>query len=183
MEEYIIFVLIVILLFLYNFYEDYNFYTTSEKYCNQTDSDTCVLYAPNIPMDPKIKHKICGKYNTKIKEENIVSNKGKFIFPKQELLYDGIWKSNKYVKDNIETQKWDIIKNQYPAEGEYATDKYLHMPENHMCLDMEVVDKDIYYPNWNKLEMKDRNMYNFDVCEYNKRKNHKGSIVYLEPGL
>lgn len=184
MEEYIILALIIVLLFLYTSYEGYNNISEStEEYCNQSESDTCALLAPNIPDDPKNRFEICGKFNRAVSEKEIAPTEGKFVFPKQELLYDGIWKSHRKIKDNVETQEWEMIKDQYPVEGEYAADKYLHMPKKHMCLDMEVVEKDIYYPDWNVLAMKDRNMYNFDVCDYNKREDHKGSIVYLPAGV
>ena len=184
MEEYIILILIIVLLILYTFYENSTYYSLSnEEYCNQSESDTCALLAPNIPDDPKTEYQICGKYCKSISEKDIAPTEGKYVFPKQELLYDGIWKSDRKFTNSTETQKWKMIGDQFPVEGEYAANKYLHLPEKHMCLDMEVVDKDIYYPNWNLLEMKDRNMHHFDVCDYNKSEKHKGGIFHLEVGL
>lgn len=182
MEEIIIIILIIVLLAIYIFYENYPYYSPSnEKYCNK--SETCILMAPNIPKDPQTKYQICGKYNKPIQDNNIAPTEGKFIFPKQRLLYDGIWKSDRKIDNTTEIQNWNMITDQYPIEGEYATDKFLHMPEKHMCLDMEVIDKDIYYPNWNILAMKDRNMHHLDVCDYNKSTAHKNGIFYLEAGL
>ena len=182
MEEIIVIAVIIILFILYIGYEKYE-YISNEEYCNQSESTTCPLLAPNIPDDPRKSFKICGKFCKPIKEKNIAPTEGRFVFPKQELLYDGIWKSNRKIDDNKETQKWNMIGNQFPVEGEYASNNYLHMPEKHMCLDMEVIDRDVYYPNWNVLQIKDRNMYNFDVCDYDKRKDHKKGIVYWPAGV
>ena len=105
MEETIIIVLIITLFILYTCYQGYK-NNSNEKYCNQSESNTCALLAPNIPDDPRHVFKIGGKYCKPIKEQSIASDVGRYKFVKQELMYDGIWKSDREIDDNKETQQW-----------------------------------------------------------------------------
>lgn len=171
-------VVLIFLLILYLYYETYK--PVQENYNNWSDNDTHALLAPNIPDDPQTTYKIGGKYCKPILEKNIVPIDGKYKFIKQQLMYDGIWKSDRKISDNTETQKWSI-KYGSPIEGTYATNKFFHLPEKVMteC----TIDRDIYFPDWNRLEIKDRNKYNFDVCDYDKNKNYKKGIMYVEAGV
>lgn len=175
MEILITIVILVFLVLMYFYYEN----TTTENYCNQNDENsTHALLAPNIPVDPQTRYRIGGKYCKPLSEKNIVPESGKYEFIKEKLLYDGIWNDDRKIEDDIEVKEWKIKK---PIGGVYASNKFLHLPERIMTED--TIDKDIYFPDWNRLEIRDRNMYNFDVCDYNKSKNHRKNIMYIEAGI
>jgi hypothetical protein len=186
--EYIL-LLIFILILLYTFFL---FFQKNEYFQNIHHSflpniyDTNILLSPNIPTDKRYKFKIGGKhckeYNFKIVPEN-----GKYIFPKQELLYDGIYKSKRKFynnKDNdIELQKWNIINKYYPINDKYATNNFFHIPKKGMGPDKYLRDTNIYFPDWLHLKIKDRNQSYLDICNKNKHPKHINGIRYLESGI
>jgi hypothetical protein len=180
MEKYITpaLLLSLIIIFLYYLKELYTFEDT-ETYCNQHENETHALLAPNIPDDPQTTYRIGGKYCRPLREHNIVPEHGKYEFVKQQLEYDGVWKSNRKITDETENQTW-TTKCVKPIEGTYATNKFFHVPEKVMIPGC-TRDDNVYVPD--RLEIKDRNMYNFDQCDFDKRKGHVRDIVYWKSGL
>ena len=195
MEIFLIIVGLIVLAFiLFNLYNVNNKY--KENFCaknNVTDthalsathasSATHALEAPNIPTDWRCKFRIGGKYCKSIAGKNIADVKGKYVFPKPELLYDGIYKSNRNIKGNIETQKWNLIGQYYPIEGKYAANRFYHVPESHLGPKGISNDPTIFYGDWNILDMKNRNEYELDKCNNEKYNNYLEGIVYLSSGV
>lgn len=184
----IIFLFIIILFYTtYEyFYKSEFFIGDQETYCNQNNiNDTHVLQPPNIPDDWRSTFKIGGKFCKKIKEKNIAPTQGKYTFPIQQLLYDGIYQNDRKIYDNnkLESQKWSIIKKYYPIHNFYASNKYLYVPENHIGQDKISHDKTIFYGDWDILGIRNKNQYNFDNCNMNKHRNHIEGIVYWKSGI
>lgn len=177
--------IIIAIVFLLVFMIGYFYYgigaNVDEKFCNIKDEyQTHALLAPNIPVDPQTEFKIGGKYNKPIVDGNLAPVEGKFIFPIWDYLYDGIWKSDEKINGTTETQKWRINKEGCgPIIGEYAANKFLHLPKKPFM--DGAIDTDIYFPDWNLLEMKDKNGYNFDACNNGKNDGYKRGIQYWPP--
>ena len=98
-----------------------------EKFCEPYEHSHALL-APNIPYDRDQKYKIGGKYCQIIDNDEIVSRKGKYIFPIPKFLYDGIWDNNIEIKGDVETKKW-FLTNGNIYENQYATNNFFHVPE------------------------------------------------------
>jgi hypothetical protein len=179
---YLIIISSIILLFLLYFSKErYINYDKDNEYCTQ--EKTHALLAPNIPDDWKTSFLIGGKYCKPIKNKNLAPINGKYIFPKQRLLYDGIWNSDSEINNDIQKQDWNLIQNFYPIEGQYGANKYLHLPQKYMNANQKIIDQSLYYGDWNILNMKDKNMYNYDICNFDKNKNHIKGIMYIKPGI
>ena len=85
--------------------------------------------AVNIPIDNTV-------FNTgdNIKTDNSMNVTGKYCFPIEKYIYDGIWNSNKKNIDDIpdkQTINWNLPTNKQ-IENIYCSDKFLTLPEKHM---------------------------------------------------
>lgn len=130
------------------------------------------LIPPNIPVDPQTKYKIGGRYCDNIGGKSLTYQKGKYIFPIPELLYDGIYQSRGCIDDKTSSaiRKWKLLaKTQCsPTDKIYTTNKYFHLPEKD--LQFAVVDENMFYNDLDKLGACTQNQ----LCEGE-------DIVPLEP--
>ncbi len=111
---------------------------------NNDCHDTHALMAPNIPDDVQTRYRVGGKFYKKL-DYPLAPKEGKYEFPKPKLLYDGIWESHRTIDDNnIETQKWTLVKKYFPTKGKYATDKFFHLPLKSVPIGTEVCESDIH---------------------------------------
>ena len=182
MEIFLTILGLILLAFIaLNFYNKEEFNTKSSTCHNNDIRDTHAVKAPNIPNDPQCRFKIGGKYCKSIGNQNISPVKGKYVFPIEKLLYDGIYHSNNNIKDNVETQKWSLVGK--PWNRYYATNKFYHVPKNHFDSNTISSDPTIFYGDWNILNTQDRNQYELDKCSNEKYNNYKKSIVYWSAGV
>ncbi len=176
-------ILIILAIVIYIAYEKANVHMLKESFCPAPNvNDTHALLAPNIPDDWRCKFIIGGKY-CRPNKYLLAAKAGKYEFPKPDLLYDGIFKSNEHIKGNIETQNWKLIGKHYPVQEQYAGDKFLHVAKPGLGPDQQLVDNDIYFPDWSILRMKDKNMAFLDVCNDSKHPKHINGIRYLTSGV
>ena len=100
--------------------------------CYDSISRKDKLFTPtavNIPIDNAVFN---TKYNIESKDKMKIT--GKYCFPIEKYLYDGIWdgvKTNINNPSNKQTLKWDITRNKQ-IEDIYCGDKLLILPEKRM---------------------------------------------------
>lgn len=92
---------------------------------------TNVVTPPNIPDDYLTVSKTGGGFCKDFADE-IVDDHGIYQFPKQRLLYDGVWIDHiKKFGNDMEKRVWNLTKPTAtcPSEGVYATNNFLHVEE------------------------------------------------------
>lgn len=134
------------------------YYSNRENYNNLNNIKTdCDCYdsinhkdklitpsAINIPIDNTI-------FNTRhnIEQKNKMKITGKYCFPIEKYLYDGVWNSNIKNDSNKQTIKWDIPNNKQ-IEDIYCGDKLLILPEKQMKQGDVIIQKgncNEFYPS------------------------------------
>lgn len=96
--------------------------------------------------------------------------KGKYCFPIEKLMYDGIWNSS--VKDlnnrdpEKQQRKWSMS-DKVKTHGLYCGDQFLKLPEKTLCVGDEVVSSDDcakFYPKPSEVEEKIRECTLINTC-------------------
>ena len=115
------------------------------------------LYTPtsvNIPFidqDPSPESPIFNTLKNYANKKNMKFT-GKYCFPIEKLMYDGIWDSNVVDINNSADEKqqrnWDLP-NFKPMDGLYCGNQLLKLPEKNLKIGDEIITKDNcdkYYP-------------------------------------
>ena len=131
--------------------EDFkNLNPNSQSECNDLENLHDVYLttpvAVNTPFDEFEKTFFIGITDKAEKEDFKIT--GKYCFPKEKLLYDGIWSSNKVSNDGFETMLWSMPDNK-PIDGVYCGDKFLDLPEKPLAPDDIIFEPDAcekYFP-------------------------------------
>ncbi len=133
------------------------------------------LYTPtavNIPTMDDVSNKSLPSFNTYKNYPNDVNNTldGKYCFPIEKLMYDGIW--NDKVKDinNKEPEKqqreWNMS-DKVKTNGLYCGDQFLKLPEKTLCVGDEVISSDDcakFYPKPSEVEEKIKECTLINTC-------------------
>ena len=128
--------------------------------------------AVNIPMIDNNQNIPPPMFDTYKNYPNEISNKldGRYCFPIEKLMYDGIW--NGHVKNyNNSTpekqQRFWKMSDRVKTEGLYCGDQFLKLPEKTLCVGDEVVSSDDcakYYPKPSEVEEKIKKCTLINTC-------------------
>lgn len=181
MRELIILIIIILVVVGFLYYIPSlkeNYQQPANRHLIPSIDDTNAVMAPNIPMDSQTVFRIGGKYCKEFPKSYryIAPTDGKYTFPIPKLLYDGVWnsKSKIFSKDGktIESNPWNLIRNQFPTNGEYRANKFFHIPQCYLPRNCRVIDKSIFYGDRRIIPQYTRN----DFCEGK-------DIIYQDMGI
>jgi len=185
----IIFMVLMLILYLSALRVSKQRFLETENFKNSIDNDVSKeiegdckniskpfeLYTPtavNIPTGDNLSNESLPSFNTYKNYPDKVKNKldGRYCFPIEKLMYDGIWSSS--VKDLNERdpekqqRKWSMS-NKVETHGLYCGDQFLKLPEKTLCVGDEVVSSDDcakFYPKPSEVEEKIRECTLINTC-------------------
>lgn len=148
-----------------------NLNSNSQSECNDLENlHNIYLTAPiavNTPFDEFEKTFFTGIIDEPEKDDFKVT--GKYCFPKEKLMYDGIWSSNKVSNNSFESVIWSMPDNK-PIEGIYCGNKFLDLPEKPLAPD-DIIFKpdacDKYFPAATNTSILCDQLSNGEVCSSN----------------
>ena len=143
----------------------------SQSQCNDLENlHDIYLTTPcavNIPIPEFDNTFFIGINDTKKKDNFKIT--GKYCFPKEKLLYDGIWDSNKVSVDEFESVLWTIPETK-PVSGVYCGDKFLDLPEKPLAPNDIIFEPDAcekYFPAATNTRFLCEQLSEGDVCSSN----------------
>ena len=135
-----------------------------------TLKELCTPTSVNIPTsDYNIKTPVfntCKNYSEKVINEL----KGKYCFPIEKLMYDGLWDSN--IKDfnknypEKQQRQW-TMSDKVKTHGLYCGDQLLKLPEKTLCVGDEVISSNDcakFYPKPSEVEEKIKECTFINTC-------------------
>ena len=145
------------------------------------------IYTPtavNLPIPNDISKHSHPTFNTYKNYPDEINNTlhGKYCFPIEKLMYDGIWNDKVHNINDKEPEKqqrkWNMS-DKVKTHGLYCGDQFLKLPEKTLCVGDEVISSDDcakFYPKPSEVEEKIKECTLINTCHEPTRFEKTGLI-------